>query len=363
MPVGGSALSSPRSVIPPAALAMLGRRLVSLLYLIVVGCEALQVKRVTNDPRALADDVQLAWTRDASDAKINSSLSLYMNTETLLCTVLIEDQLDRGLSYFPCHCFPKGNTTYSVVYNRKTVLKFKVGWPSISLRLPNKHVTSTVNVSVQITSKRPLCTSFNDAIRPPALELQLRFWPSFSTELLVGNGTGKQWQTLATKQLSPWPSTNTSTAVDFECQSFLLAGSYSVRLVVEGEIVAESGEMDAVWFDEYRLQMRSDSIYPHCNGDMTVSFRRPGCAVSTDRVRLFAVAVDGSLHTATSSRLAYIGEKRIYPNSKFVTFSCSLFDLLYSGFCFEMVSVLPGGVVKKRVKQCVPTEPRKRESK
>uniref|UniRef100_A0A914W054 THSD1 third Ig-like domain-containing protein n=1 Tax=Plectus sambesii TaxID=2011161 RepID=A0A914W054_9BILA len=352
MPVGGSALSSPRSVIPPAVVTMLGR-LAALLYL-AVGCGGLQLQRITNDPRALADDVQVGWTRDASDAKVNSTLSLYIK-ETLLCTVLMEDFVDRGLSQFPCHCFTKGSVMYSLMHNAKIVHKFKVNWPAISLRLPYKHVTSTVDINVQITSKRPLCT-FKDTKEPPSLELHLRFRPSFSTELLA-NGSRKQSQLLAIKRL-PWPSSNTS-SVDFECQSFLLAGTYSAHLYVNGDPVANSNEMNAIWFDEYLLQMRSDSIYPHCSGDMTVSFRRPACAVTTDRVRLFAVAVDGSLHTATSSRLMYIGEKRIYTDTKSVTFSCSLFDLLYTGFCFEMVSVLPGGVVKKRVKQCVPTEPRK----
>ncbi|KAI6192237.1 hypothetical protein M3Y97_00315500 [Aphelenchoides bicaudatus] len=147
-----------------------------------------------------------------------------------------------------------------------------------------------------------------------------------------------QWRRVATK------SNPIGVNLEFGCEWLTATGLYRIRMrAIDGNETYDSSiaRLDRpLANDSPKLQMREDSIFPHCQHDFDLSWRLPNCtlerkaASDTFRIRLSAVQADGME--------IYMGELK--PTTELphrVGIPCAHFDIIYVEFCFELLSVQP----------------------
>ncbi|VDO68619.1 unnamed protein product [Heligmosomoides polygyrus] len=110
----------------------------------------------------------------------------------------------------------------------------------------------------------------------------------------------------------------------------------------------------------FALQLRNDSIFPHCVKDFSLQWKTANCeaAALNYRIRVLAVQEGDETH---EHRSHYIEDIALSTEEKTVKIGCFLFDIFYKKYCFELMSIeAVSGAYHLWRRSCVNTEPTSR---
>ncbi|KAE9553447.1 hypothetical protein FO519_003319, partial [Halicephalobus sp. NKZ332] len=122
------------------------------------------------------------------------------------------------------------------------------------------------------------------------------------------------------------------------CDLFIHKGVYKVNL--DG-----TNETTEIHMNSSRnpitVNFREDSIFPHCSGDFSFTWSLPSCGSLKNESTQFRIRVLAVLDTPEGlpEEYNYMEEFSIFPNSSMMNIPCSLFDIVYKKYCFELVAV------------------------
>ncbi|EPB78493.1 thrombospondin type 1 domain protein [Ancylostoma ceylanicum] len=219
----------------------------------------------------------------------------------------------------PCECLLEVSDNYFLEEDGERIAMFAVGPPDIEIRVPAQHpMLHELNVEIQ----PKLCVEEKFAINllyRPAHVLPDEKWAVVATHSAVFH----------TELFH----------VIFPCESFANAGFYRIALVnsqdyeIQHEQWIVVNETAAV-----QLQLRNDSIFPHCTKDFLVRWTTVRCDAAMLNYRLRVLAIpEGS--TNHEHRSHYIEEIDIARGQTSLSIPCSQFDIFYVKYCFDLVSV------------------------
>uniref|UniRef100_A0A0N5A9R6 Adhesion G protein-coupled receptor F3 n=1 Tax=Syphacia muris TaxID=451379 RepID=A0A0N5A9R6_9BILA len=241
----------------------------------------------------------------------DGTVKIWLNSRTL-CTVPLPSNTKETL-IFPCNCFPVISNNYKLFFNDIFIMNFTVTEPLINDSQLQQHMLCT---NLRLTSMFPICMGTN-------LRIRLQYRP---TKVLpqMEHYFNDIW--------------NTSSALDKELlipqQYFTIPGFYRILLENNASlwllrIVVENA-------GEYSLRLEQSSIFPSCKKHIRIAWTKNNCLASSlaFRLRIFAVP-DGS----SPDRSYYLEEIHLDFNDTYVLLPCSIFDIIYSHFCFELVSI------------------------
>uniref|UniRef100_A0AC35G7D2 Uncharacterized protein n=1 Tax=Panagrolaimus sp. PS1159 TaxID=55785 RepID=A0AC35G7D2_9BILA len=213
--------------------------------------------------------------------------------------------------------------------------------------MPEKYSTGNLFSPVLISVKKPLAKCLNSL--PLKVFLDYRSFEIFPKRQ-------NHWERITNISVL-----NGNDAI-FECHNFLHRGIYRFQVGnTIKEVSLNSTEIQPT------VNFREDSIFPHCNGDFSLTWKLPDCLLPTFsttqfRIRVLAI-LDGP--EGLPEDWTYVEEfPALPPNSSalssMATIPCSQFDIIYKKFCFELVSVDDKSHrVSEWDRRCVFTEPSK----
>ncbi|KAI1704237.1 hypothetical protein DdX_14356 [Ditylenchus destructor] len=168
--------------------------------------------------------------------------------------------------------------------------------------------------------------------------------------------------------------------VEFDCSLFVRPGFY--RLTVKGENEKSSDwiqipEPNTAEDTLPHLQLRNDSIFPHCTNDLAITWSLPNCSSHLFQVldfRIRALALSPPSQASTSDtwplREEWIhmeefpistqsdGKSSENEASGTLTIPCAQFDIIHEKFCFELISTeRKTRHFESWDRKCVSTEP------
>uniref|UniRef100_A0A0N4Z494 Uncharacterized protein n=1 Tax=Parastrongyloides trichosuri TaxID=131310 RepID=A0A0N4Z494_PARTI len=176
------------------------------------------------------------------------------------------------------------------------------------------------------------------------------------------NNDNDQWTTIQEKTTIIQDGKNRK---KFHCQFLSIGGLYRIKLKNNDvEIISPTIPLSPVP-NQYGLingkpsiNIRSDSIFPHCSSTFTLSWEKTSCSnLNTN----FRVQVTGTTDLRKVRDWIYIEEILLPNDKKTIDIDCSLFDIIFEKYCFELIST-DNFLEKTQVwdKKCVKTEPLKR---
>lgn len=85
------------------------------------------------------------------------------------------------------------------------------------------------------------------------------------------------------------------------------------------------------------MNFREDSIFPHCSGQLLVTWNLPFCQIHQNQFRIRILAILDSPE-GLPEEYNYVEE---FPasNESMIGIPCSQFDIFYKKYCFELVFV------------------------
>ncbi|KAL6732154.1 hypothetical protein Aduo_002946 [Ancylostoma duodenale] len=238
----------------------------------------------------------------------------------------------------PCECLLEVSDNYFLEEDGERIAMFAVGPPDIEIRVPGQH-PMLHELNVQIVPK--LCLEEKFAINllyRPAHVLPDEKWTVVATHSAVFH----------TELFH----------VIFPCERFANAGFYRIALVNSHDYEIQHEQWIVVnETAEVSLQLRNDSIFPHCTKDFLVRWNTVRCDAATLNYRLRVLAIpEGS--TNHEHRSHYIEEIDISRGQTSLSIPCSQFDIFYVKYCFDLVSVdANSSVFHLWRSSCVSTEP------
>ncbi|CAI5454808.1 unnamed protein product [Caenorhabditis angaria] len=242
----------------------------------------------------------------------------------------------------PCECFLFVGTGYRLEENDKIISNFAVGPPDVKIFIPSTHEMLN-ELSVHIEPK--LCRP-----DPSKVLLEYRSFQVFPGE------EETSWKTIASisKILK-----DSKTSLMFGCKHFADPGYY--RVSIHLSLVNYTVQADR-WIvvnrtNQNTLQMREDSIFPHCTSDYSISWNLAQCSMDHlhYRLRILSVPEDAKNREEEAQ---YIEEIGITRSQNSIKLSCSQFDIINEKYCFELVSVNKNSSISHTWQSiCVSTEP------
>ena len=273
----------------------------TFLFLRVVNIAfGLLVNLLSKTPAALSDPVRIFWQINKGDILKSRTIVLSRNgttgnTNDQFCSrELFTGEPPENFSgsiEFACECLEIGNTTYQISNNGQILLRFFVKWPRIDLKIPqdSSFVALSSSSPVEVNVEKP--ENFCDSASLHDVPKTFFSVPELSANLYIKR---RDFQAYLAKNVSDDPKmlensflistqklssifSSDSTSFQLDCRNFAESGSYLVELthVSNGDVLARSDEISVKPFRNYRLHMRTDSIYPHCGHQMKIGFTRP----------------------------------------------------------------------------------------
>ncbi|XGW17566.1 hypothetical protein V3C99_002286 [Haemonchus contortus] len=238
----------------------------------------------------------------------------------------------------PCECILVVSDTYTLEENDVQIAMFSVGPPNIRITVPLRH-EMLQELEVEITSKLCIAEEFR-------VELLYRAFEMLPPE---------SWSVISyTSVLLHASSTN----ISFPCENFADSGLYSIRIVsLHGYSVESDNQILVNETSKASLQLRNDSIFPHCVKDLSLQWETPKCdsAVLSYHIRVMAIPERESEH---SHRSHYIEDVSLSPGQTTLNIGCFLFDIFYEKYCFELISINAESAMYHLWRwTCVSTEP------
>ncbi|KAI1706440.1 hypothetical protein Ddc_15284 [Ditylenchus destructor] len=173
--------------------------------------------------------------------------------------------------------------------------------------------------------------------------------------------------------------------MEFDCSLFVRPGFY--RLIVRG---AKEKPDDWIQIPDPtsaedtlpHLQLRNDSIFPHCSNDLTITWSLPNCSshlfqVLDFRIRALALSPPSQVSTSDTwlEREEWIhmeefpistqsgGKSNGNEASGTLSIPCAQFDIIHEKFCFELISTeRKTRHFESWDRKCVSTEPDRQRS-
>uniref|UniRef100_A0A0K0FQP4 Golden goal (inferred by orthology to a D. melanogaster protein) n=1 Tax=Strongyloides venezuelensis TaxID=75913 RepID=A0A0K0FQP4_STRVS len=282
------------------------------------------------------------------------------NGNTSICEFKIKNNIQR----IPCNCFNFPSKNYHLYKVSKDlslgkILTFEVDYQDIKIIIPS-NVELLEDMEVKFESK--LCTK-----QVFTLSLEHRDFYFIPSNISNTNDDSDHWVTVdeRTIQLHTGKSKK-----KFFCQFISLEGFYRVKLKhldeknnfieIKSPIIPLSPvpNIYGLISNKPSINIRSDSIFPHCVNYFTLSWEKSLCF---DLNLNFRVQVSATTDLRKASDFIYIEELLLPQDKKTFDIECTLFDIIFEKYCFELISTHPE-TEKTQIwdKKCVKTEPLKR---
>ncbi|KAK5977977.1 hypothetical protein GCK32_022178 [Trichostrongylus colubriformis] len=191
----------------------------------------------------------------------------------------------------PCECILAISDTYILEENGLPIAMFSVGPPNIRITVPSEH-EMLQPLDVKLTSKLCIAEEFR-------VELLYRAFEMLPPE---------SWSIVATSSVLLHSS---SINISFPCGNFADSGFYLVRIVsLHGYNIESDHRILVNETTRFSLQLRNDSIFPHCVKDLSLQWETAKCEAAplSYHIRVLAIPERESEH---SHRSHYIGWYRL----------------------------------------------------
>ncbi|TKR80408.1 hypothetical protein L596_014488 [Steinernema carpocapsae] len=223
----------------------------------------------------------------------------------------------------PCKCLSLASSDYRVVEDRSgaTLAQFFVGPPDIRIVVPDRHRVLT---GLETTFEPNLCEAH-------VFDVSLEFRP-----FEVIPEKEYEWDSVSNGQVLLHQKAEIR---DFSCEDFEIPGFYRIRISssidLNSSVISPIIVVNITVNVPPSIHIRSDSIFPHCKGEFTVSWKIPHCPNSKQffRVRAFAVEEE------KPDELILMDDSSVNRSTTSVGIPCSYFDIIYRQFCFELVTI------------------------
>uniref|UniRef100_A0A915CX73 Uncharacterized protein n=1 Tax=Ditylenchus dipsaci TaxID=166011 RepID=A0A915CX73_9BILA len=147
--------------------------------------------------------------------------------------------------------------------------------------------------------------------------------------------------------------------LQFECIHFLRPGLYGVGIQGGNQTLPKWISINSTSPDQHpQLQLRNDSIFPHCQSGLIVSWVLPNCSLQILHVLDFRIRVWAINSGSMEESLMEEFPLNSVAKGNTIAIPCAQFDIIFSKFCFELISI------EKKTKhfelwdkKCVSTEP------
>ncbi|WKY17209.1 hypothetical protein Q1695_001658 [Nippostrongylus brasiliensis] len=222
-------------------------------------------------------------------------------------------------SAIPCECLLAVSDSYLLENNGIQIAAFSVGPPDVQILVPSEHELLR-ELNVMLTSKLCIAEMFRIELRHRAFEVL----PS------------ENWRVVETSSVLLHSS---SVNVTFPCENFVNAGYYHVRLLSShGYNIEHDNSIFVNDSASFSLQLRNDSIFPHCVKDFSLQWQTAKCDKATLNYHIRVLALqEGESHHGHRSH--YIEDIGLSPEQSLLEIGCFFFDIFYEKYCFELVSV------------------------
>ncbi|XP_076069568.1 thrombospondin-1 like protein golden goal [Oratosquilla oratoria] len=144
--------------------------------------------------------------------------------------------------------------------------------------------------------------------------------------------------------------------VKFSCESFGLAGKYTVKLItdlVNSPVIATSGIMQVEWNKDFSLHIGQKTV-AECTDSISVSYSRPECTGQTDRIRMYATFRANVTSANPPIVPVYVSERSLIQDPKVLHFQCGLFNRGAVDYCFSYVTKTRSLAVATVLNKCIP---------
>uniref|UniRef100_A0A0K0DV43 Protein kinase domain-containing protein n=1 Tax=Strongyloides stercoralis TaxID=6248 RepID=A0A0K0DV43_STRER len=282
------------------------------------------------------------------------------NGNSSICEFMINESIQK----VPCNCFNFPSKNYHLYKVNKSlplikILSFEVEHQDIKIIIPS-NAQLLEDMEVRFESK--LCTK-----QVFTLSLEHRDFYFIPSNISNIDDDSDHWITVEERTIQLHTGRSKK---KFFCQFISLEGFYRINLKsfddmnnlieIKSSIIPLSPvpNIYGLILNKPSINIRSDSIFPHCINYFTLSWERSSCP---NLDLNFRVQVTGITDLRKTNDWIYIEELLLPPNKKTLDIECSLFDIIFEKYCFELVST-HRYTEKTQVwdKKCVKTEPLKR---
>ncbi|KAK0408932.1 hypothetical protein QR680_004246 [Steinernema hermaphroditum] len=223
----------------------------------------------------------------------------------------------------PCRCLPFSSPNYRILDDTTgTVVKeFEVQSPEVKIIVPDTHRVLT---GLETIFEPSLCEAhvFRVAVEHRPFE--------------VIPGKENDWESVSNGQLLLF---NKREIRDIACDDFDIPGFYRVRLSSAVDpnttVISPIIKVNISANVPPSIHIRSDAIFPHCNGEFTVSWKIPYCQTSKQAYRIRAFAVEEE----RPDELILMDDSPVNRSITSLGIPCHFFDILYRQFCFELFTI------------------------
>uniref|UniRef100_A0AC35TRT7 Thrombospondin type-1 domain-containing protein 1 n=1 Tax=Rhabditophanes sp. KR3021 TaxID=114890 RepID=A0AC35TRT7_9BILA len=264
----------------------------------------------------------------------------------------------------PCGCFGIGDTIYNLFSindkeEMKEVKELLSKQPGIKIKVPLKHDLLT---DLEISFEAELCSK-------QVFKLIILFRPFYyiPSNLSFTEDDSDQWEPIEERSIQLHSGVTTKT---MSCRYFNSGGLYKFKLIQELNLdtivsitshslaLTPQPNANGLIAGKPSINIRSDSVFPHCDNYFTLSWENSICPNTNLN---FRVQVTATMDLRKVRDWHYVEELLLPSNQKTLDLDCSLFDIIFEKYCFELIST---HTITERStlwdKKCVKTEPLKR---
>ncbi|OXA53254.1 Semaphorin-5B [Folsomia candida] len=145
-----------------------------------------------------------------------------------------------------------------------------------------------------------------------------------------------------------------------ECHLWARNATYRVQMREKSTrtVIAKSRPIRVEWGSQFSINVSKPTVMP-CRGSIRAIVSHPSSCIlpGKDKIRVYGHETLSVPSALVPSRLSYIAEHKIQPNSRVVTFRCNLFPQRFLRFCFQYINTAVDDSVAIVVEKCIPTNP------
>ena len=220
-----------------------------------------------------------------------------------------------------------------------TSTKVIVRWPSMTLTLPDNHLTHSNSVHL-IFNSSAVC---NPRLKRYNFSIDLDYAANVSA--ISTTGKPDVIYSLKFDRLS-----GNNLLIEFPCSLFDMVGLYRVTLKSSFSaisVISRSNIMIANSNPDFRINIWTETIFP-CKNVLMVNYLQPQCPGNKEenKIRMYIQRRKSAGSLAASIEKVYIQERPADPEKTYIPVNCSTFNTSAVGYCFQFVTVTRyGGIV------------------